>query len=183
MGDKLENNFVEYLTKIKPDKSLLKLFKIIMRDVYNKSTEEARKSYKSFNKQLEDINNNKSKLLDLLIEEKISSDAYKMKVQQFEKVELDLKSKIAVNNIPENNFNECLEYACNILNNLDSFWRNSKIDIKERLQKIIFPNGLRYEIGVFRNTQISSLFKIIGTLSVPSINMVPPSEFESLSTP
>ena len=106
-----------------------------------------------------------------------------MKVQQFEKAELDLKSKIAVNNIPENNFNECLEYACNILNNLDSFWRNSKIDIKERLHKIIFPNGLRYETGVFRNTQISSLFKIIGTLSVPSINMVLPGEFESPSTP
>ena len=181
--DKLENNFVEYLTKIKPDKSLLKLFKTIMNDVYNKSTEEARNSYNSFNKQLEGINNNKSKLLDLLIEEKISSDAYKMKVEQFEKAELDLKSKIAVNDIPENDFNECLEYACNVLDNLDKFWLNSKIDIKERLQKIIFPNGLRYESGVFRNSQMSSLFKIIGTLSVPSINMVPPSEFESLSTP
>ena len=112
--DKLENNFVEYLTKIKPDKSLLKLFKTIMNDVYNKSTEEARNSYNSFNKQLEGINNNKSKLLDLLIEEKISSDAYKMKVEQFEKAELDLKSKIAVNDIPENDFNECLEYACNV---------------------------------------------------------------------
>ncbi len=122
-------------------------------------------------------------MLDLLIEEKISSDAYKMKVEQFEKAELDLKSKIAVNNIPENNFNECLEYACNILDNLDSFWLNSNIDIKERLQKIIFPNGLRYETGVFRNSRMSSLFKIIGTLSVPSINMVPPREFESLSTP
>ncbi len=181
--DKLENNFVEYLTKIKPDKSLLKLFKTIMNDVYNKSTEEARNSYNSFNKQLEGINNNKSKLLDLLIEEKISSDAYKMKVEQFEKAELDLKSKIAVNDIPENDFNECLEYACNVLDNLDKFWLNSKIDIKERLQKIIFPNGLRYESGVFRNSQMSSLFKIIGTLSVPSINMVPPREFESLSTP
>ncbi len=53
--DKLENNFVEYLTKIKPEKPLLKLFKTIMKDVYNKSTEDTRKSYKILNKQLEGI--------------------------------------------------------------------------------------------------------------------------------
>ena len=181
--DKLENNFVEYLAKIKPEKPFLKLFKAVMKDVYNKSTEDARKSYKSLNKHLEDVINNKSKLIDLLIENKISQDAYNMKFEEFENAEKDLKLKIAVNDIPENDFNECLEYACNVLDNLDKFWLNSKIDIKERLQKIIFPNGLRYESGVFRNSQMSSLFKIIGTLSVPSINMVPPREFESLSTP
>jgi len=106
-----------------------------------------------------------------------------MKSEQYEDIEADLKSKIAVNDVPQNDFEDCLEYACNILDNLDTFWLNSKIDIKERLQKIIFPNGLRYESGVFRNGGTSSLFNIIGTLSVPSINMVPPSEFESLSTP
>ncbi len=181
--EKLENKFVEYLSKIKPERSLLKLFKAIMKDVYDKSTQEARKSYETLNRQLETVSNNKSKLLDLLIAEKISSDDYKMKSEQYEDIEADLKSKIAINNIPKNDFNECLEYACNILDNLDTFWLNSKIDIKERLQKIIFPKGLKYESGVFRNSGISSLFNIIGTLSVPSINMVPPSEFESLSTP
>ena len=181
--DKLENNFVEYLAKIKPEKPLLKLFKAVMKDVYNKTTEDARKSYKSLNKHLEDVINNKSKLIDLLIENKISQNAYNMKFEEFEKAEKDLKSKMAVNDIPENDFNECLEYACNVLDNLDSFWLNSKIDIKERLQKIIFPNGLRYESGVFRNSRMSSLFKIIGTLSVPSYNMVLPREFESLSHP
>ena len=181
--DKLENNFVKYLAKIKPEKSLLKLFKCIIKDVYNKSTEDARRNFKKFNKQLEDIGNNKSKLIDLLIENKISNEAYNLKFKEYEEAEINLKSQIAVNDIPENNFNECLEYACNVLDNLDEFWLNSKIEIKERMQKIIFPNGLRYESGVFRNSQISSLFKIIGTLSVPSINMVLPGEFESPSTP
>ena len=181
--EKLENKFVEYLSKIKPEKSLLKLFKAIMKDVYNKSTQEARKSYETLNKKLETVSNNKSKLLDLLIADKISSDDYKMKSEQFENIETDLKSKIAVNDVPQNDFEDCLEYACNILDNLDTFWLNSKIDIKERLQKIIFPNGLRYESGVFRNGGTSSLFNIIGTLSVPSINMVLPGEFESPSPP
>lgn len=181
--DALENKFVEHLSKIKPEKSLLKLFKAIMKDTYNKTTKEAQKTYETLNKQLEEVNEKKSKLLDLLISDIVSKDDYNMKTAQYEAKEADLKSKIAVCDMPQNNFEDCINYACNILDHLDIFWLNSKIEIKERLQKIIFPNGLRYETGVFRNTQISSLFKIIGTLSVPSINMVPPSEFESLSTP
>ena len=123
--EKLENKFVEYLSKIKPEKSLLKLFKAIMKDVYDKSTQEARKSYETLSRQLETVNNNKSKLLDLFIADKISSDDYKMKSQQYENLEADIKSKIAVNNVPQNDFNDCLEYACNILDNLDTFWLNS----------------------------------------------------------
>ncbi len=118
-----------------------------------------------------------------MIEDKISSDDYKMKSEQYENLEINLKSKIAVNDVPQNDFKNCLEYDCNILDNLDTFWLKNKLDVKERLQKIIFPKGLRYDSGVFRNGGKSSLFKIIGTLSVPSINMVPPSELESLSTP
>ncbi len=181
--DALENKFVEHLSKIKPEKSLLKLFKAIMKDTYNKTTKEAQKTYETLNKQLEEVNEKKSKLLDLLISDIVSKDDYNMKTAQYEAKEADLKSKIAVCDMPQNNFEDCINYACNILDHLDIFWLNSKIEIKERLQKIIFPNGLRYEGGVFRNGEISSLFKIIDTLSVPSYNMVPPSEFESLSTP
>lgn len=181
--DALENKFVEHLSKIKPEKPLLKLFKAIMKDTYNNSTKEVQKTYETLNKQLEEVNEKKSKLLDLLISDIVSKDDYNMKTAQYEAKEADLKSKIAVCDIPQNNFEDCINYACNILDHLDTFWLNSKIEIKERLQKIIFPNGLRYESGVFRNSEMSSLFKIIGTLSVPSYNMVPPSEFESLSTP
>lgn len=181
--DALENKFVEHLSKIKPEKSLLKLFKAIMKDTYNKTTKEAQKTYETLNKQLEEVNEKKSKLLDLLISDIVSKDDYNMKTAQYEAKEADLKSKIAVCDMPQNNFEDCINYACNILDHLDIFWLNSKIEIKERLQKIIFPNGLRYEGGVFRNGEISSLFKIIDTLSVSSYNMVPPSEFESLSTP
>ncbi len=181
--DALENKFIEYLSKIKPEKSLLKLFQAIMKDTYNKSTKEAQRNYEILTKQLEEVSDKKSKLLDLLVSDVISKSDYNMKATQYEVREADLKSKIAICDIPQNNFEDYLNYACNVLNNLDTFWLNSKIDIKERLQKIIFPNGLRYESGVFRNSGTSSLFKLIGTLSVPSINMVPPSEFESLSTP
>ena len=74
-------------------------------------------------------------------------------------------------------------FPCNVVANLDEVWLNGSLEIRQRLQRLIFPKGLTYDLSNFRTAEISSLFKIIGTLSVPSYNMVPPSEFESLSTP
>ena len=56
--------------------------------------------------------------------------------------------------------------------NIETLWLNSDLDTKHRLQKLIFPKGLTYDLEKFRTPEKSCLFK-----------MVPPSEFESLSTP
>lgn len=55
--------------------------------------------------------------------------------------------------------------------------------IKQILQKLIFPKGLMYYSNDFRTAVISSLFIKKDASLASYINMVPPSEFESLSTP
>ena len=122
-------------------------------------------------------------LIDFYINNKLTEEAYNMKIEELEQSEQNLKSQIATGEIPKIDFDNCLNYACGILNNLDTFLQDSDIKIKQRLQKIIFPQGLRYETEDFRNTAMSSLFKTIGTLSVPYIDMVLPGEFESPPTP
>lgn len=60
---------------------------------------------------------------------------------------------------------------------------NGDLDLKQRLQKLIFPKGLMYYSNDFRTAEISSLFIKKDALLASSNQMVPPSEFESLSTP
>lgn len=95
----------------------------------------------------------------------------------------EIEAAMDENKYANTNIDKCLDYTCNMIANLDDVWLNANLDIKQRLQKLIFPKGLTYDLNKFRTPEISSLFKIIGTLSVPTYNMVPPSEFESLSTP
>ena len=51
------------------------------------------------------------------------------------------------------------------------------------MQNLIFPNGLSADFLAFQNLVNSLIFTKIGALTAPNIKMVPPSEFESLSTP
>ncbi len=181
--DRLEESFAKYLKRIKPNKDTINLFKAIMEDVYIAETKEQANAVKKLQAKLEETNANRSKLLDLYIEGKVKESDYKLKSQEYSIKEQALKAEIITNELPNNDFKDCLEYACNSINDIENLWKNSELDIKQRLQKLIFPKGITYDLEKFRTPEKSCLFTIIGALSAPNYKMVPPGEFESPSTP
>lgn len=60
-----------------------------------------------------------------------------------------------------------LEFACNPL----KMWQSGSVGVKEKLQKLLFPEGLAYdkEIGAFRTNTINSLIAVIARLSGDSL--------------
>lgn len=89
----------------------------------------------------------KDKLLDFYLDEKIGENNYKSRSERLDK-ELqnlyDCISKIALTN---DDFEKCLDYVCKALGNIKNIWLTSDLDTKQRLQQLIFPNGLIYENG------------------------------------
>ncbi len=181
--DRLEENFMKYLKRIKPNKDLIELFKAIVKDVYNTSTKEHAETIKKLNKRLDEVQTRKSKLIDLYIAGKLDENAYKIKSDEYVVEEQNIKADIITDELPKDDFKNCLEYVCNAINNIETLWLNSDLDTKQRLQNLIFPKGLTYDLEKFRTPEKSCLFTIIGALSAPYNKVVPPSEFESLSTP
>jgi site-specific DNA recombinase len=51
--------------------------------------------------------------------------------------------------------------------NLATVWREGSIGVKEKLQKLLFPEGLAYDrqIGAFRTDKINSIIAVIARLS------------------
>lgn len=93
------------------------------------------------------------------------------------------KANMQVDIVTSQEFNEFLENSLTVIQNIGNTWYNGVLAIKKQLQKLIFPNGLRADFLTFQNSLNSTIFKQIGSLTEPYIDMVPPSEFESLSTP
>ncbi len=62
---------------------------------------------------------------------------------------------------------KALTFGCNLLN----VWKMGSIAIKEKLQKLLFPEGLAYdkEIGAFRTDTINSLIAVIARLTGDSL--------------
>ncbi len=66
-----------------------------------------------------------------------------------------------------------IKKAIGLCLNLATVWRKGSIGIKEKLQKLLFPEGLAYdrEIGVFRTDTINSVIAAIAHLSGDSAIM------------
>ena len=181
--DVVEKEFVEVLKQIKPKSALIDIFKLMIKDVYNQLTCERRIQNSRLQKDLKNLEEKKKRLVDLFLEGKIDEDTYGLKLDEFKQSEKSFKANMQDTLLTRSDFEKCLNSSLSIIQNLEKAWINAAYDIKKNLQNLIFPNGLSADFSNFQNRVNPSIFKQIGTLSVPSIDMVLPGEFESPSTP
>ncbi len=181
--DKLEKIFVEYLNELQPNYQNLKDFKRLVKESYNQQIKEVSCNLNRLNQNVESLKLKKDKLLDFYLDEKIGENDYKLRSERLDKELQNLYECISKIALPNDDFEKCLDYVCKALENIKNIWLTSDLDTKQRLQQLIFPNGLIYENGEFRTAQKVDDDTKKGGLLPPDLNMVPPSEFESLSTP
>ena len=181
--DKLEAMFVDYLEDIKPNYENMKNFKETVKKTYNEAVKESKNSLKKLNSDLIELKSKRDKLLDFYLDGKLREEDYNSHSARIDEEIQKIKNCIINIELPNNDFENCLNYVCNALENIQNVWLESDLDTKQRLQQLIFPKGLIYNKDGFRTTQNSCLFTKKGALLAPDFNMVPPSEFESLSTP
>ena len=91
----------------------------------------------------------KSKLIDLHIAGKLNESDCKMKSEEYTTKEQEIKADIIIDELPKDDFKHCLEYVCSAINNIETLWLNSELDTKQRLQKLIFPKGMTYDLEKF----------------------------------
>ena len=181
--ERLEDAFVDYLKFIKPERNLLNLFEATVKDVYNEKLSERLNTQKRVHEKLIELKNRKSKLIDFRLDGTISEEDYMFKTEQLAEEIQEHEFRLREIDEIDNDLCKCLKYACKMIENIDTLWINGDLDLKQRLQKLIFPKGLSYNLSDFRTAEISSLFIKIGSLTEPYSNMVLPGEFESPSTP
>ena len=181
--DKLEEIFVEYLDELQLNYQNLKDFKRSVKESYNQQIKEVRCNLNRLNQNAESLKLKKDKLLDFYLDEKIGENDYKLRSERLDKELQNLYDCISKIALPNDDFEKCLDYVCKAMENIKNIWLTSDLDTKQRLQQLIFPNGLIYENGGFRTAQKVDYDTKKGGLLPPDFKMVPPSEFESLSTP
>ena len=181
--DILETCFTNYLEELRPEGLNMTEFKQLLKTTYNKALESTKAKISKLNRDLEMIQEKKDKLIDMYLAGKLREADYNSKSEKLDSEEQHIKDNLACVDLPKDDFNKCVEYVCNSLENIDKVWLQSDLDTKQRLQKLIFPEGLIYENNGFRTGSNSCLFTKKGAFMAPDFNMVPPSEFESLSTP
>lgn len=117
------------------------------------------------------------------MDEKVSEVDYRRKSKLLENTIKEIREELFQTPPLEEDFNLYVDYAFGVIANIDEMWANGSLDLKQRLQRLIFPQGLTYDLESFRTVGIASIFTKIGAFNAPYNKMVLPRGFEPLSHP
>jgi site-specific DNA recombinase len=181
--DVVETAFLRFLEEQQPQPEYLKLFAAVVRDVWRKKNQEADEALNASRRRVSALKERKQKLVDAIIDGKLSSEDGRERLD-------GLKDEIAAaealekeKHIEQLDIEAVLAYAEHLLLNAARLWTDANLDQKQRLQRVIFPNGVEFRDGEVLTSGTASLFNSLRGIDLPFEHLASPTGFEPVSPP
>lgn len=161
--------FNEFLYSITPTDEAIKLFKTIVNKMLKKQVLESTKIAHNIQEQIDKIEQRKINTLCKFADGTITAEEKDLIVNKcnsdmsYKQLELDEANSHKL--ITESQ----VEYVCNFMTMPAKMWRDAGFESKVALEKMIFPNGLEFDIKArkFGTEQISPIFSVISPKKSP----------------
>lgn len=177
---KLEDQFIEILEKLQPSQKVLKLFKLIIVDVYKERRKDYISIYNRMKKELDNLEKKKKRINEMAVDGFFDKEEYKNQIQNVN-TEIQVKTiEMNENKIDTLDIDNLLNFAQYFLSNTSKLWINADIETKIKIQKIIFTDKLIYDGNKYQTPLISPLFSYLQEISDPKYCMVAPRGIEPL---
>ena len=131
-----------------------------MEAVYLESNKENTEQRSIMNRNLTELNNKLLKLNERFIEGDIDRDTYRQMKEKFEGERGQIEQQIAKTGTNFSNLQKCAELAVEFSSNLPSLWDLSNYANKQRIQYLVFPEGIFVdkETRDYRTPKVNSVF-------------------------
>jgi hypothetical protein len=130
---------------------------------------------------LKKLERQRKTLLDKLVDGTIGDDVYKVKEKQLSLDIALVKSQRNDSKLDEFEIEEALNSAEFILNNPERLWIDANAEIRQRFQKLLFPDGLSYTKADGFGTGVSCcVYELLGQIGTDMSDMAPPRGIEPL---
>ena len=160
--ERLESGFMAYMQQLKPNSEYLKVFREAVIAAYKNKFNEALALRDTLERELRQKRDNKWKLNDAFIyRNAIGEDDYRQMKEALEQDILTLEMKVNEARQEEIEIEELLDFAENLLLNAAGTWNQSGLEQKQRLQQVLFPEGVAYSDGIYQTTTTSPMFNML----------------------
>lgn len=163
--DKLHGEFKALLKCIAPKKRHAELFKRVVISKWNDEYKDMAEEQKRAESDLKKLQGRRDRILDLFIDGSLNKDE---KDAQFDKIDREralLRIKLSELNQDIDNRDEVVEVALDFMVNISSYWERSPLSVQRRFQRLVFPEGIIYELGNgFRTPKLGYSYEVVGDL-------------------
>ena len=146
-AEKLHEKFIEKLDDyvVNIDEVRVPILKKAMMDIYQKNNANNEDAKLVFKSQLKEVNKKLERIEERFVNEEMSQEIF----EKFHKKLKDERDEIQANlNKPENgasNPEKAIEIAIHLASKLNTLWDSSDYHQKQKLQNLIFPDGMTYD--------------------------------------
>ena len=157
-----ENSLAEF--QLKPQ--LIQAFKKQLKKTFEINNQDSYDNAKMLKAKLKIIRNAKELLKERFAYGKIDQDLYEQFITKEQQKEDDILSELENTNIEISNLSEFIKKAINISTNLPVYWRRYNLEIKRKIQNLVFPNNIYLSISKdkYLTNEISPIFNLINLI-------------------
>lgn len=159
--DEFEQQFFDFLLKIKPKKETVKKFTKILKDKYDAKYKELTKNVHVLEKELSDLLEERKTIAKKNVAGIFSDEVCKELTDEVENKITVKKMQINEGSMQKLDIETICTFAEHFLQNVAQTWRNVDLETKQRLQELIFPEGITYCFPGYRTTFLCCLFEIL----------------------
>jgi hypothetical protein len=139
-------------------------YREIVLDVWRKKQGDSQKAQSVISRKISQLRENKTKLEEAFVYRKSIDDetytAMRTKlIEDLTLAEMELREAQA----EEIEIETVLDYAEMVLTNASNLWKAAPTEQKQRLQQVLFPEGVTYSEGKYRTAVTCLLFNGMGT--------------------
>lgn len=181
--DVVETAFLRFLEEQQPQPQYLKLFGAVVRDVWQKKNHEADEALNTCRTRVSALKERKHRLVDLITDGKLSPEDGRERLDQLKEEIAAAETLEKEKHIEQLDIEAVLAYAEHLLLHAARLWIDANLDQKQRLQRVIFPNGVEFLDGEVLTSGTASLFKTLREIDLPFERLASPTGFEPVSPP
>ena len=181
--ESFEASFVELLEKLEPTPDAVKMLRGLVLKEWHRQQAETVTTEAATKARVAELTARKDRLVEAYIHKQALDEAtYKRHMDKLSE-ELTLAEMSAQDaKIEALDVEAALTAAEHVLTNLGRLWVEYGLDQRQRLQKIVFPNGLTYQNGAFGNTIASPIFRAFQHVKTPKKQMVDDTGLEPVTS-
>lgn len=176
----LENGFLGYLKALSPKPGYLRLFREIVLGVWRESQRDAVTARCRFKERVEHLHARKDRVLDAFVHERaIDKPTYDRQVDKLNQEIVQAETALHEAKLDEIDVEGIVAFAEHVLSDAARLWSESSLDQRQRLQKVLFPQGVTYSRdGVFGTAETSVIFRLLQAVPTQKTSEASPTGFE-----
>ncbi len=153
--------FLKMLKELKPSAHASVIFQDIAEQIFKTNQNQVQQSAKQVE---EEINKNRERIdnaQQLMLDKKIDAIEYRAIKERYEEIISTLSRQQMESNSIDDNYSEYLKASLKLLNNIDKYYTDGDVEIRQKIVGSIFPEKLIFEKKSYRTPRLNEVVNLI----------------------